>query len=92
MLLYHLYAVAIGYPSAERQARAGYVVLAEKAAAEARADEMERQRDAAARAGEEHRKRLQAAKAAEQAASADDTSLQALLVRETVEAARRAML
>lgn len=68
LLLYHLYAVAIGYPSAARQARAGYVVLAEKAAAEARAAEMERQRDAAARAGEEHRKRLEAAKAAEQAA------------------------
>ncbi|MBY4607926.1 hypothetical protein K6M90_09700 [Rhizobium sp. 9T] len=68
LLLYHLYAVAIGYPSAEREARAGYVVLAEKAAADAKAAEMERQRDAAARAGEEHRKRLQAAKAAEQAA------------------------
>ncbi|MBB2671070.1 UNVERIFIED_ORG: hypothetical protein GGE44_000611 [Rhizobium esperanzae] len=68
LILYHLYAVAIGYPSAEREARAGYVVLAEKAAAEARADELERQRDAAARAGEEHRKRLEAAKAAEQTA------------------------
>ncbi|MBB2835512.1 UNVERIFIED_ORG: hypothetical protein GGD51_005695 [Rhizobium esperanzae] len=68
LFLYHLYAVAIGYPSAARQARAGYVVLAEKTAAEARADEMERQRDAAARAGEEHRKRLEAAKAAEQTA------------------------
>ncbi|ULR43090.1 hypothetical protein [Rhizobium sp. K102] len=68
LLLYHLYAVAIGYPSAEREARAGYVVLAEKTVAEAKAAEMERQRDAAAHAGEEHRKRLEAAKAAEQAA------------------------
>lgn len=68
LLLYHLYAVAIGYPSAARETRAGYVVLAEKAAAEAWAAEMQRQRDAAARAGEEHRKRLEAAKAAEQTA------------------------
>lgn len=68
LVLYHLYAVSIGYPSAARQARAGYVLMSEKTAAEARAAEMERQRDAAAGAGEEHRKRLEAAKAAEQAA------------------------
>ncbi|MBB4480075.1 hypothetical protein [Rhizobium etli] len=68
LLLYHLYAVAIGYPTAGREARAGYVVLAEKVAAEAEAAEMARQREAAARAGEEHRKRLDAATAAEQAA------------------------
>ena len=66
--LYHLYAVSIGYPSAAREARAGYVLLAEKSAAEARAAEMERQRNAAAWANEEHRKRLAAAEAAEQAA------------------------
>ncbi|WP_163882798.1 hypothetical protein [Rhizobium laguerreae] len=68
LMLYHLYAVSIGYPSAARQARAGYVLVAEKSAAEARAAEMERQRNAAAEAGEEHRKRLAAASAAEQAA------------------------
>ncbi|ANL34121.1 hypothetical protein [Rhizobium phaseoli] len=68
LALYHLYAVSIGYPSAAREARAGYVLVAEKTAADARAAEMERQRDAAARAGEEHRKRLQAARAAEQTA------------------------
>ncbi|MBX4950222.1 hypothetical protein HJA95_11695 [Rhizobium binae] len=68
LVLYHLYAVSIGYPSAARQARAGYVMLAEKTAAEARAAEMERQRNAASLATEEHRKRLLAAEVAEQAA------------------------
>ncbi|MBY5558281.1 hypothetical protein HFO41_06715 [Rhizobium leguminosarum] len=68
LMLYHLYAVSIGYPSAARQARAGYVLVAENSAAEAQAAEMERQRNAAAEAGEEHRKRLKAAEAAEQAA------------------------
>ncbi|WP_434729914.1 hypothetical protein [Rhizobium binae] len=67
LVLYHLYAVSIGYPSAARQARAGYVMLAEKTAAEARAAEMERQRNAASLATEEHRKRLLAAEVAEQA-------------------------
>jgi hypothetical protein len=68
LMLYHLYAVSIGYPSAARQARAGYILVAEKTAAEAQAAEMERQRNAAAKASEEHRKRLAAAEAAEQAA------------------------
>ncbi|NYJ15156.1 hypothetical protein GGI64_006261 [Rhizobium leguminosarum] len=68
LMLYHLYAVAIGYPSAAREARAGYIMLAEKTTAEAKAAEMERQRDAAAEATEEHRKRLKAAEASEQAA------------------------
>ncbi|TBF08738.1 hypothetical protein [Rhizobium ruizarguesonis] len=68
LMLYHLYAVSIGYPAVAREARAGYVLLAEKTAAEAKATEMERQRNAAARATEEHRKRLEAAQAAEQAA------------------------
>ncbi|KPH10305.1 hypothetical protein CO657_04030 [Rhizobium acidisoli] len=68
LMLYHLYAVAIGYPSAAREARAGYIMLAEKTTAEAKAVEMERQRDAAAEATEEHRKRLKAAEASEQAA------------------------
>lgn len=68
ILLYHVYAVSIGYPSAAREARAGYVLIAEKTAAEAKAAEMERQRNAAAQATEEHRKRLEASQAAEQAA------------------------
>ncbi|RFB95236.1 hypothetical protein B5K11_09820 [Rhizobium leguminosarum bv. trifolii] len=68
LLLYHLYAVSIGYPTAAREARAGYVLLAEKTAADARAAEMERQRNAASITTEEHRKRLAAAEAAEQAA------------------------
>jgi hypothetical protein len=68
LMLYHLYAVSIGYPSARREARAGYVLLAERTAAEAKGAEMERQRNAAAQATEEHRKRLEAAQAAEQAA------------------------
>ncbi|MBY5608309.1 hypothetical protein HFO32_19110 [Rhizobium leguminosarum] len=68
LMLYHLYAVSIGYPSAARQARAGYVLIAERSAAESQAAEMERQRNAAAKAGEEHRRRLAAAEAAEQAA------------------------
>ncbi|MGZ2430354.1 hypothetical protein [Rhizobium redzepovicii] len=68
LVLYHLYAVSIGYPSAAREARAGYILLAEKSAADARAAEMERQRNAASQAIEEHRKRLAAADASEQAA------------------------
>jgi hypothetical protein len=68
LMIYHLYAISIGYPSAAREARAGYVLIAEKTAAEAKAAEMERQRNAAAKASEEHRKRLAAAEAAEQAA------------------------
>ena len=70
LVLYHLYAVTIGYPSAAREARQGYVMLAEKTAAEAKAAEMERQRNAAAQATEEHRRRLEAAQASEQAAQA----------------------
>jgi hypothetical protein len=68
LAIYHLYAVTIGYPSAAREARAGYVLVAEKTAAEAKAAEMERQRNAAAQATEEHRKRLDAAQASERAA------------------------
>lgn len=41
----------------------GYVLLSEKTAAEAKAAEMQRQRDAAAQVNEEDRKRLEAAKA-----------------------------
>ncbi|XUR37751.1 hypothetical protein ACQY74_005798 [Rhizobium leguminosarum bv. trifolii] len=58
LLLYHLYAVSIGYPAAASEARAGYVLVAENTVAEAKAAEMERQRNAATQATEEHRKRL----------------------------------
>jgi hypothetical protein len=34
LFVYHLYAISVGYPSAAREARAGYVLLAEKTAAE----------------------------------------------------------
>jgi hypothetical protein len=68
LMVYHLYAVAVGYPSATRAARSGYVLQVEKFAYEAKAREMERQRDAASQALDEHRKRLAAAEAAEQAA------------------------
>ncbi|CCM77136.1 hypothetical protein [Rhizobium mesoamericanum] len=46
----------------------GYVLLSEKTAAEAKAAEIERQRDAASQALDEHRKRLAAAEASQQAA------------------------
>jgi hypothetical protein len=68
LALYHVYAISVGYPSAAREARQGYVLVAEKTAAEARATEMERQRNAASQAVEDHRKRLEAAQAQEQAA------------------------
>lgn len=63
LVLDHRYAVTIGYPSAAREARAGYVLLSEKTAVEATAKEMERQRNAAQQATEEHRRRLEAAQA-----------------------------
>ncbi|MBX5089338.1 hypothetical protein [Rhizobium lentis] len=68
VLIYHIYATFVGYPSAAREARQGYVLESEKTAAEAKAAELERQRDAAAQATEEHRKRLMASQMAEQAA------------------------
>ncbi|MBX5082179.1 hypothetical protein HJB56_05185 [Rhizobium lentis] len=60
LMFYHLYAVAVGYPSAAREARADYVLLAEKTAAEAKAAEMERQRNAAAQSLTEFQKRAAA--------------------------------
>lgn len=59
-----LYTVLIGYPSAAREASVGYFLVAEKTAAEARAFQMERQRNATAQASDEHRKRLAAAERA----------------------------
>lgn len=47
LVAYHLYASVIGYPSAAREAREGYVLLAEKAAAQATAIELQRQLQAA---------------------------------------------
>jgi hypothetical protein len=41
LLLYHLYAVSIGYPSAKREARAGYVLQSELTAAQAKAKKLE---------------------------------------------------
>lgn len=54
-----------------RQARAGYVLLAEKTAAQARADELQRQVTAGAQALEEHRKRLLAAELEDQQQTAE---------------------
>ncbi len=52
-------------PAAEHHARAGYVELAEKTTAEAKAAELERQRNAASQALEEARKRQAADDAAQ---------------------------
>ncbi|MFB9952019.1 hypothetical protein ACFFP0_24485 [Rhizobium puerariae] len=43
LVVYHLYASLIGYPSAAREAREGYVLLAEKTAAQATVAELQRQ-------------------------------------------------
>ena len=40
--IYHLYALAIGYPSAKREARAGYVLESEKAASDALVKKLQR--------------------------------------------------
>jgi hypothetical protein len=68
LALYGIYDTTIDDPAVAREARAGYVLLAEKAAAEAGAAEMMRQRDASAQALEEYRNRLQAAQLVEQQA------------------------
>lgn len=41
IVLYHLYAVTIGYPSAAREARQGYVLQSELAASEAKAKKLQ---------------------------------------------------
>ncbi len=61
----------ITVPAAERQARAGYVALAEKTTAEAKAAEMERQRNAASQALTEAAKRQAADEIAQQAKDAE---------------------
>jgi uncharacterized protein HemX len=69
LLLVGLYLGFRGWLHQHDQATlSGYVLLSEKTAAEAKAAEMVRQRNAAAQATEEHRKRLEAAQASEQAA------------------------
>ena len=55
----------------ERAARAGYVLLAEKTAAEARLAEVERQRAAASITLDEHRRRLAAAQLLEEQRSTE---------------------
>lgn len=55
----------------QREARAGYVLLAEKTAAEARLAEIERQRAAAAITLDEHRRRLAAAQLLEEQRSTE---------------------
>lgn len=65
----HLYNIAIDNPSVRRAALEGYVLAAEKTAAEVKAAEMERQRDAVARSLEEHRKRAIAAEKAKDEAN-----------------------
>jgi len=68
--LVYVFMSLITVPAAEHRARAGYVELAEKTTAEAKATEMERQRNAASQAMEEARKRQAADDAAQQAKDA----------------------
>ncbi|KQV83219.1 hypothetical protein ASC90_21745 [Rhizobium sp. Root1220] len=68
--------------SHDKAVLSGYVLLAEKTAAEAKATEMERQRNAASQALDEHRKRLAAAEASEQAAK--DTLEQEIRANELI--------
>ncbi|NKJ77771.1 hypothetical protein [Rhizobium leguminosarum] len=65
----HLYNIAIDNPSVRRAALDGYVLKSEKTAAEAKAAEMERQRDVAAQSLEEHRRRAIAAEKAKEEAN-----------------------
>lgn len=68
--LVHAFMSLVSIPAAEYRARAGYVELAEKTKAEAKADEMERQRNAASQALSEAAKRQAADEAAQRAADA----------------------
>lgn len=65
----HLYNIAIDNPSVRRAALEGCVLASEKTAADAKAAEMERQRDAVAQSLEEHRKRAIAAEKAKEEAN-----------------------
>lgn len=55
-----LFMTLVTVPNAETAARNGYVLLSEKTAAEAKADELERQRNAAALALTDYQKRATA--------------------------------
>lgn len=69
LALCHLYNVVFDDPSVREAALKGYVLASEKTAAEAKAAEMERQRDAVAKSLEEHRKRAIAAEKAKEEAN-----------------------
>ena len=69
LALCHLYNVAIDNPSVRATALEGYVLKSEKTTAEAKAAEMERQRDAATQSLEEHRNRAIAAEKAKEEAN-----------------------
>lgn len=56
-LLVYAFMSLVTIPAAEREARAGYVLLSEKTALQSQLDEMQRQRNAAAQSLEEYRKR-----------------------------------
>jgi len=81
----------ISIPAAEHRARAGYVELAEKTTAEAKASEMERQRNASAQALEEARKR-QAADEAAQLAKDAQTDIEIANYEQKLSAANRQCL
>ncbi|NTG61850.1 hypothetical protein [Rhizobium rhizogenes] len=66
----YIFMSLITVPSAEHRAREGYVQLAEKTTAEAKAAEMERQRNAASQALDEARKRQAADEVVQQAKDA----------------------
>lgn len=67
VMVYHLYAISIGYPAAARSAKAGMVTLFERDALASQLAEEKRLRLAGSQALEEYRKRAAAALTAEQA-------------------------
>ncbi len=69
--LVYVFMSLVSIPAAEHRARAGYVELAEKTTAEAKAAEMERQRNAASQALTEAAKRQAADELAQQAKDAE---------------------
>lgn len=81
----------VSIPAAEHRARAGYVALAEKTTAQAKAAEMERQRNAASQALEEARKR-QAADDAAQLAKDAQTDIEIADYEKKLAAANRQCL
>lgn len=69
LTLCYLYNVTIDNPSVRKEALAGYVLKSEKISAEAKAAEMERQRNAATQSLEEYRKRAASAEKAKKEAN-----------------------